>query len=473
MRNGFLGSIAALAAGAGLAWGQGEVVHAVPQPVPLNQVAGPEILPVNGGVNVLAPPVSVIPAPGVVGPGGAPGYPPPAPFSLNDPNGPPAEPPLISAKRGWFNAEYIGWFITSQPVRYPFITTSNTASAGRLFQPTTSVLFTATDIPYNLLGGFRLSGGLYVDSDRRHGFETSFFYLQEKRKTFTAFSDPAGNPTLAVPFINALNGLNDAIVITSPNFASGGIRFSTGTQSFSGEFNLIANLYRSGPESVFGGDVTPYIGFRYFELEESLNLDTSSTLLTAAQLPAFAAFPPGTPASVQQGPRNLSVHDSFRVFNQIYAGNLGLRTEWNCGRWTTMLTAKVALGVNHTIIDTAGSTVFSRGTPAFTGSQRGGILATPDTDGRHHQDRFAAIPELTANIGYQISPRVSAILGYNLIYISDVIRVGDVVSPIVNPGVVPLSNTFGATPGVFPRQAQFGYSEIFLQGFNVGVSFKY
>ena len=86
MRNGFLGSIAALAAGAGLAWGQGGGMPAMPYPGPVGQYPGQDIRPVVGGSPLITPPVTVAPGQGA-GNEGAPGYPPPAPFGINDPSG--------------------------------------------------------------------------------------------------------------------------------------------------------------------------------------------------------------------------------------------------------------------------------------------------------------------------------------------------------------------------------------------------
>src|SRR5688500_13272071 len=84
MRHGFLGSIAALAVGAGLAWGQGGGMPGMPYPGSGNPSARPELLPVVGGSPVLAPGSTVPPSQGVGTDG--PGYPPPAPFGLNDPS---------------------------------------------------------------------------------------------------------------------------------------------------------------------------------------------------------------------------------------------------------------------------------------------------------------------------------------------------------------------------------------------------
>jgi hypothetical protein len=475
MRSGFLGSIAAWVAGAGLAWGQSGMAPTGPQRAWTTDLADSQVIQAHvGRQGVMPPPITVSPA--MPAPEGGPVYPPPKPWNLNDaqaPNGvgPDDGAAMAQAPRIWTTWEYLGWVLQSQPVRYPFITTSDVASGGVIFAPTTSILFTETDIPYNLSNGFRISGGLYWDAACRSGFELSGFSLEDKRKTFRVDTDAGGSPVLARPFVNFATGLQDALVVTSPAFASGGIQFSTDSQLWGAEGSLYLNLFRSCPACYCGGGAEFFAGLRYLELTERIEIVSQSHLFPG--VPDPAAFGTGV-GVISGGDRVLTIFDSFRTFNEFYGANFGMRTELRAGCWVLTFTGKVAFGDMHSIVDVGGATTFSRGVPPTVGSVRGGVLATPDSDGRDRQDRFTVVPEGTLNIGYQVTPNLQFFIGYNFIYINNVVRVGDVINPVVNPGVVPASPAFGGTAGVFPGRAhQFEWSDFWAQGFNVGFTVRY
>jgi hypothetical protein len=432
-----------------------------------------------GRQGVVPPGVTVAPALPHEQPGGGPAYPPPQPWSLNDPSGagaagaglgPDDGAAMVPASRVWTTWEYLGWFVSSQPVRYPFITTGGVAGAGVIFAPTTTILFTCNDINYGYQSGFRVSGGVYCDAACRNGIELSGFALMDKDKTFDVRTGAGGSPLLARPFINFATGLQDAVVITAPGFASGGILFGTSSQLWGAEASTYLNLFRACPGCYWGGGAEFFAGFRFVELKESIVVHTNSQLFpNVDDPPAFGPLPPGT----LFGPRVLNTVDSFQVHNDFYGANFGMRTELRKGCWVWTFTGKIAFGVMHSVVDIFGSTTLARGNPLTVDSVRGGVLANVDCDGRERQDRFTVIPEFTLNLGYQITPQFQAFLGYNFMYINNVVRVGDVISPIANPGTIPSRPEFGLTAGVFPRVSQFEWSDFWAQGVQVGFTLRF
>lgn len=482
MRKGILGSLAALAAGAGMAWGQSGSLPTAP--AGKSFVGGPEIVPVMGNTPapIIPPSIPVGGGPGGFIPQAGPMYPPPANFSGIDPSSLPQVPSSAflspEAPHFWWGAEYLLYFVKSQPTRYPYVTTSSFQSAGRLNNPTTSILFTDSDVPYNISNGFRVNAGYFYDADRRTGFQLEGFVLQEKTKSFATASDAAGSPVLARPFINANTGLQSSIVIATPNGPGtgpigqvGSISVDTSNQTYSPEGNFVLNLYRSCPEAGWGATVNMLLGLRYIQLEETLTIQSNSTFMNGTTLPpAFGTFP----GVVGPFP-SLVIIDNFRTLNQFYGGQIGFQSEFRNRRWSLLGNFKLGLGNMHSRVDIDGTTTAIRGlpNPSVMGSVRGGILANGQNIGREHNDRFAVVPEFGLTAGYSLTSRLTFTVGYNFLYLTNVIRPGEIVDPRVFPGLIPASNSFGQVAGVVPRNDNNRESDYFVQGASVGFLFRY
>src|SRR5262245_61352592 len=217
MRRGILGSIAALAAGAGSAWGQ------APADAPAGGYysAMGSVIPASGPAPVIMPPIAVGP-PGDpmglgptagLGPPPGPMYPPPGPYGA-----PMFQPPPggggwggaggdcgggFTAPHWWFEGEYLLWFAKGQPVNFPLLTTGPSTSGGVPGQTGTIELVRGEDIPYNAISGFRLSSGFFGDADRRFGALVTGFYTEQKvtSRTFSTDGANTGIPLLARPVI--------------------------------------------------------------------------------------------------------------------------------------------------------------------------------------------------------------------------------------------------------------------------------
>jgi hypothetical protein len=83
------------------------------------------------------------------------------------------------------------------------------------------------------------------------------------------------------------------------------------------------------------------------------------------------------------------------------------------------------------------------------------------------------IPELTVNLGINLTRRLSMFVGYNLIYVNKVARPGAQINPVVDASTVPLSPTYGATGQVPGTRLLFVQDDFWLQGANFGFTFKY
>ena len=188
MRNRLLGTIAAVAAGAGMAWGQTPGPIAPPMPIApggIYPASGMEGIPAPMGMSgpgMGADPNGVFP--GGMPPGGDMGGMPPGlhgqqqwqqPFSGMEPQGVNGR----LAPSVWLTTDYMLAFAKAQPTAYPFVTSSAPAAGGILGATSTNVLHSNSDLGYNLISGVRFNGGFFRDDARRFGYYASGFFTEQ------------------------------------------------------------------------------------------------------------------------------------------------------------------------------------------------------------------------------------------------------------------------------------------------------
>jgi hypothetical protein len=317
---------------------------------------------------------------------------------------------------------------------------------GALGQPHTSVLFGGSNLDYSTMSGLRIAGGLWLPECPTIGIEASYFVLETGGVNFNAASDPNGNPLIARPVISAADGSEFAYVATSPGFSTDGVSVSSTTWMQSFDINVSADM---------GNDLNVALqllgGFRFVNLEEDIRIGEAIVPLQSGvfQFQTGPADPPST----------LDIVDHFRTVNRFYGGQVGGRLNWGLDKLDVTVTGKLALGVTQEVITIDGSTsLLTPGSPTVTAP--GGILTQPTNSGRNVRNEFSVIPEVTINLGYQITPHLTAVVGYNFLYWSNVARPGDQIDRTVNFTQVNIDPTFGplsgpARPILIPRSTDF------------------
>src|SRR5262249_54432945 len=163
-------------------------------------------------------------------------------------------------------------------------------------------------------------------------------------------------------------------------------------------------------------------------------------------------------------------------------GQLGTDIEVRRGRWVVDVTGKVALGVVHQQADVSGLTQLI--TPGGVTSFPAGLFAVSTNSGPHSRDVLGVVPEVGINLGYQVTERARATVGYSFLFtLGDVIRPGDQMDRTVNPNLVPalfnpnfnpLTGTAGPTAfGSGPAQPAFTFKDTsyWAQGLAAGLEF--
>ncbi|HEY2786914.1 MAG TPA: BBP7 family outer membrane beta-barrel protein [Fimbriiglobus sp.] len=492
MRKALLGSIAAVTAGAGFAAGQAPRMQP-PAPVSIApSVSG--LMPAGGmddmqggpglgGPGGMDPSMGMMPSIGYqggpgsapmgaggppIGPGGQPmgmgmdpmggGYGPPPGGEYGAPSG------GNVANRFWFNAAYTLFF--TQPLRgAPFLTTSAPADGGLIGNPTTSVLHSTTDVGYGLISGFHFDGGLFRDADRRFGIELGGFMSGRKDNTYEIGSDATGQPLIARPFIDAGTGASGALFVAFPTFASGNVRVYTDTLAFGAELNTVVNWYRSCPTDGCLWNINGILGFRYFQLEENLNINQSSIILPGNSAPFGGA--------TFNGPVTIGVSDSYYTSNRFYGGQFGFNAEMKYCHAFLNVAGKVAIGDVHQRVAIDGSSTLQDPTRTTNAVVRGGLYANASNIGVYTNDEFAVMPEGSVALGYNWCSWLTTSIGYNYLYINKVVRPGDQYTTVVNASQVPTSPSFGfggTAPVPNPAGTQSG---VWIQGVTFGLNARY
>ncbi len=343
------------------------------------------------------------------------------------------------------------WAVRSAPIGFPLLTTSGPGASGLLGVDGTRILVGDQNIDYgHYFNVFRLTTGWW-DCDRRCGFELSGF-VTEHRTEILDFSVPSTSQfVLARPFINAITPDQPAaLLVAFPGEFSGSAHVDAHLEFYGAEANVLRNLlYCDRAKFNF------LAGIRYLDLDE--RLEVSSTTFT--------------PTADPNDPNRTVILDRFSTRNQFVGAQLGFQSEWRRGRYFLDATGKVALGDMREHVDIFGST--ERTVTGVTTTVPGGLLAQVSNIGGKSHDEFAYVPELTLKFGYQWTQRISTYIGYNLIYLSRVVRPGDQIDPVVNPVLVPVSDVFGGQFGPVRPLPRFDQTDFWAQGATLGLSIRY
>jgi hypothetical protein len=383
-----------------------------------------------------------------------------------------------AAKRFWVQSEYLLWWIKRGPLGTPLVTTDPSQGvakgSGGLANPTTEMVLGGHGINFGPFSGGRLSAGYYLGNG--FGFEASGFLLGQQDHALSAASDRNGNPFLLRPIVNTdANNFNAGIVVSLPlssalalgaNAANAGaVLVNNPSQLWSADAVVTAYAFDTGTTRLTG-----LLGFRYLDLRESTNIATDITDTAAGITFGGVRDMPGD---------TLIILDGFHTRNHFYGAELGVRGESRRGPFVLAADVRVALGDTQQAIGIQGST--SRiGVAGGTATLPGGWLALPSNSGTFHHDRFAVVPEVNLNAGYDVRPWLRLSVGYDFLYWSSVVRPGDQIVPEASAGAktpppfgqVPTFPGFGPGAASIPPVPDHA-TGFWAQGLNFGVSFRF
>ena len=145
-----------------------------------------------------------------------------------------------------------------------------------------------------------------------------------------------------------------------------------------------------------------------------------------------------------------------------------MRWNYESRRFFASITGKIAFGAMNESINIGGGTVVM--TPAGNRNATGGVLAQATNIGSYSRTATAFLPEATATIGVRFTPWATGFVGYNFMYVSELVRPGKQIDPVVNPANFPFGA--GSATASHPSFHLRGES-LWMQGVNFGLKLQY
>jgi hypothetical protein len=360
---------------------------------------------------------------------------------------------LPFADRLWVRAEYLLW--ATPACSLPALVTTSPAGtardiAGRLDQAsTTTLLGNGAGLTSDIRSGARIELGYWLWPCQGLGFEASYIGLGSQSSQFGA--DSSSYSILARPFYNLQDGSQgaDAALIVYPNVANGSISVSLTNQFQTADALLRRHLIQQN-----GRTIDFLAGYRYGYLQDNLSIDETTTSIDR-QSPT----PSGT---------TVRTLDQFDTKNRFNGGEVGIVFQQRYRRWSLDLLLKLAVGSTNSQVTINGSTAI---TPPGSGTTTysGGLLALPTNIGSYEQNKLSLMPELGITLGYDVTRRLRATLGYTFLYWSNVARPGDQIDTDLNASQLPPGTLEGAAHPNFV----FHTSDFWAQGMNVGLEYRF
>jgi hypothetical protein len=357
--------------------------------------------------------------------------------------------------RIWFRGEYLGWWTKSATLP-PLVTTSpaDTAyeNAGIWGKSGTTILVGGDNANEGLRSGARLTLGCWLDDCHAAGLEISYLFLSQTAAEYNLTSD--GSLILARPFYDVDGAAQSAIVVayhsdTSPAYErTGAIDVRSTSELSSVELVLRkALILQSDRRLDF------LVGYRYARFREDVSVDASTYIVEDPRIASETT---------------IQTSDLFNVKNEFNGFDFGFAAKTRCCRWSLEMSAKLALGNTHSRANVGGSQTLSAPgeTPVHYND---GMLALSTNSGSYNRNAFAVMPELGVTLGYDLTCRLKATVGYTFLYWSNVVRPADLIDTELNPSQFPPDELSGNPSPKF----QWVSTDYWAQGVTAGLEYRY
>lgn len=370
--------------------------------------------------------------------------------------------------RVWVRAEYLYWYTKGMQIP-PLVTTGPSVDQpGYLGSPGTEILFGDQSVNTAGRSGLRLTAGFWLNAAQTVGIEADYVWLANLATNYSASSN--GSPILSRPFFDLSPMQSDPSqivgqnveTVAAPGILAGSVSVDAQTVFQTGGIRALFNLCCSqgcypgcllpGAGGPGGRRVDFLIGYRYARLGDSLAIYENLRSLES------------------ENPGSFVVNDSFKTTNIFNGVELGTSSFNYRGRWSLELLMKMALGNTQQQVDIQGYTTTTQS--GSTTTDEGGLLAQRTNIGQYSRNQMSIIPQLGANVGYQLTPRLRALLGYTFFYWSNVARAGNQIDFDVNSRLLPNDTRPPAGDMSHPRFV-YQTTDFWAQGLNAGLDYRW
>lgn len=344
---------------------------------------------------------------------------------------------------------FLLWTTKKASLSVPLVTSASLDDPlpGAIGQPGTKVLLGDEKIDMRWRYGYTVSIGRSLKNDPAFGVELNFLILPKKtRRQSVHTSGEPGSLDLAVPIFDVtglwgLNGVPGESVFILPGPLSGpGFQgqflLKLSSQLLGSEINTKINLQN---RSHFGIDCIG--GFRWLQLQESLS---------------FVAKTNAIPGSAESGFYNFK--DSFKTINNFYGPQIGLMGDYCVDQWFFKSFIKMALGCMSQKEKINGKSQTSDGNLFYmtknSGNEilHGGLFSEPSNRGSHYHNQLAVVLESGTRLSFYLSPCFEIGLGYNFLWLNQVLRPENQIDRRINPTRTVLAEASRESVGIGPVQ---------------------
>jgi len=349
------------------------------------------------------------------------------------------------------------WFATAELMmmwrrgdRLPALVTtgpdSDIATAGRLGEAGTEILFGQERTLADLRAGGRFTIGTWLDSRECQGLVGRYWFAGRESTHFATTEQE--NPVIARPFLNVSpTPTQDTFVIAFPAARENGRISVSGTSDVMGA-DLSVHQFLYGK---FGGTIDLVYGYQFMRLDEDLSISSGATNLEVGPIPVGAI---------------VNVTDSFEAINEFHGAQIGFASRYREQCWSFNSMIKFGFGSLNRIAKRRGSTTTIVGSDTTTINE--GLLVNNNNSGKYSDRTFGWIPELDLSLGYRFSSRLDATFGYHLIMMTDAVRVSGTIDPELGVNTNPGSPSDPVRPSPDMRFGTF-----YLQGIHFGIQYGY
>jgi hypothetical protein len=332
--------------------------------------------------------------------------------------------PCGPVRRWWLEGAALIWWTT--PSDSPVLASTSDPGvaqmdAGVMGLATTEALMGGGDVLDGTRGGFRMRAGHWFDDCGTFGIDGEYFMLGKTTDTF--HMDSTGDPIIARPFDNALTGLPDSQLIAYPGLNSGSLNIGIESRLQSGALHLRRTLI----QTCRAGDPCTGRGMKNFTLgiqggSRIIGLRDSLTLSEQT-------------VSAETGTQ-FDINDGFRTRNRFWGYELGIFASSQRRRFSLDGGVRLALGRMKSELDVDGQTMITEADGNVT-TLPGGLLAQRTNMGSWEKSRLEFVPQLDVSLGYKLTDTWKFSVGYNLLFLNNVLRATEQVDPVLNPNLLP------------------------------------
>lgn len=330
----------------------------------------------------------------------------------------------------------------------PLVTTgpsNDSATAGRLGEPSTEILFGEERTLIDLRAGGRFTLGAWLDDRECQALVGRYWFAGRESTHYK--TDENETPVIARPFFNVNSSppAEDTLLIAFPGARENSRISVNGTSDvFGADVSVHQFLYGK-----YGGTIDLVYGYQYMRLDEDLSIfSTLTNLDTSGSTPVGSI---------------IDVNDSFEAISEFHGAQIGFASRYRERCWSFNSLIKFGFGSLNRIAKRSGTTSTTVGVDTAVTNE--GLLVNNNNSGKISDRTFGWIPELDVSIGYRITPKLDATFGYNLIAMTDAVRVSGTIDPDL------AVNSSSNSPRVPSPGMQ--YSTFYIQGIHFGLQYGF